>query len=88
MHWLFLLLALACLFGAWKATGFLVALLLVAALGLFVAWVLGSALRWAASQAAHGGSDEARILGPEELRRLRERSESRKAAQAADESTS
>jgi hypothetical protein len=84
MHWLFLLLALACLFGAWKSAGFLVAFLLVAALGLFVAWLLG----WAASQAAHGGSDEARILGPEELRRLRERSETRKAAQAADDGTS
>jgi MFS superfamily sulfate permease-like transporter len=81
MHWLFLLLALACLFGAWKLTGWLVALLLVAALGLFVAWVLG----WAASQANRGGNDQSRILGPEELRRLREQSEARKAAQAADD---
>ncbi|MEO8161092.1 MAG: hypothetical protein ABI588_06715 [Arenimonas sp.] len=75
MHWLFLLLALACLFGAWKLTGWLVALLLVGALVLFMAWMLG----WAASQAARGGG-EARILGPEELRRLRAQSDARQAA--------
>jgi Tfp pilus assembly protein PilO len=80
MHWLFLLLALACLFGAWKLTGWLVALLLVAALVLFVAWVLG----WAASQATRGGGSEARILGPEELRRLREQSDARKATADAN----
>ena len=51
-------------------------LLLVAALVLFVAWLLG----WAASQASRGGGNESRILGPEELRRLREQSDARKAA--------
>ena len=76
MHWLFLLLALASLFGAWQLSGWLVPLLLVAALLLFIAWLLG----WAAEQAARGGGNEARILGPEELRRLREQSEARKAA--------
>ena len=76
MHWLFLLLALACLFGAWQLSGWLVPVLLVAALVLFVAWLLG----WAAEQAARGGGNEARILGPDELRRLREQSEARKAA--------
>ena len=80
MHWLYLLLALACLFGAWKAAGWLVALLLVAALVLFVAWVLG----WAASQAGRAGGSEARILGPDELRRLREQSDARKTAAQAD----
>ena len=39
MHWLFLLLALACLFGAWALSGWLVPLLLVAALVLFIAWL-------------------------------------------------
>ena len=76
MHWLFLLIALACLFGAWQLSGWLVPLLLVLALFGFIAWLLG----WAASQAARGGGNEARILGPEELRRLREQSEARKAA--------
>jgi hypothetical protein len=76
MHWLFLLLALASLFGAWQLSGWLVPLLLVAALVLFVAWLRG----WAASQASRGGGNESRILGPEELRRLREHSEARKAA--------
>jgi len=76
MHWLFLLLALACLFGAGKLSGWRVPLLLIAALVLFVAWLLG----WAANQASRGGSNESRILGPEELRRLREQSQARKAA--------
>jgi len=76
MHWLFLLLALGCLFGAWQLSGWLVPLLLIAALVLFVAWLLG----WAANQASRGGSNESRILGPEELRRLREQSQARKAA--------
>ena len=76
MHWLFLLLALACLFGAWQLAGWIVPVLLVAALVLFVAWLLG----WAAEHAARDGGNEARILGPEELRRLREQSAARKAA--------
>lgn len=80
MHWLYLLLALASLFGAWKAAGWLVVLLLLAALVLFVAWVLG----WAASQAVRGGGSDARILGPEELRRLREQSDARRASAQAD----
>jgi hypothetical protein len=80
MHWLFLLIALACLYGAWSLSGWLVPLLLVAALLLFIAWLLG----WAASQAARGGGNESRILGPEELRRLREQSEARKAAASSE----
>ena len=80
MHWLYLLLALASLFGAWKAAGWLVVLLLLASLVLFVAWMLG----WAASQAARGSGNEARILGPEELRRLREQSDARRAAAQSD----
>jgi hypothetical protein len=75
MYWLYLLVALASLFGAWQLSGWLVPLLLVAALVLFVAWLLG----WAAAQAARGGGTESRILAPEELRRLREQSEARKA---------
>jgi hypothetical protein len=83
MHWLFLLLALAALFGAWAWSGWIVPVLLVAALVLFVAWLLG----WAASQAARGGGNEARILGADELRRLREQSEARKAAAASEHGT-
>ena len=78
MYWLYLLLALACLFVAYQASGWLVVLLLLLALAGFVAWVLG----WAAAQAARGGGSESRILAPEELRRLREQSEARKASQA------
>jgi len=65
---LFPLVAPARLFG--------VPLLRGVALVGFMAWLLG----WAASQAARGGGNEARILGPEELRRLREQSDARKAA--------
>jgi hypothetical protein len=80
MHWLYLLLALGSLLGAWKLSGWLVALLLIAALVFFVAWVLG----WAAANAARGHGSEARILDPDDLRRLREQSEARKAAAQAD----
>jgi hypothetical protein len=78
MYWLYLLLALACLFVAYQASGWLVVLLLLVALAGFVAWVLG----WAAAQASRGGVAESRIVAPEELRRLREQSEARKASQA------
>ena len=76
MYWFYLLLALACLFGAYQLSGWVVAVLLLLALLGFVAWALG----WAAAQAARAGSFESRILAPEELRRLREQSEARKAA--------
>jgi hypothetical protein len=79
MYWLYLLLALACLFGAYQASGWVVVVLLLLALAAFVAWVLG----WAAAQAARGGSSESRIIAPEELRRLREQSEARRATQDA-----
>lgn len=79
MYWLYLLLALACLFGAYQASGWLVVLLLLLALAGFVAWVLG----WAAAQAARGGFAESRIISPEDLRRLREQSEARRATQDA-----
>jgi len=78
MYWFYLLLALACLFGAYQAAGWLVVLLLLLALAGFVAWVLG----WAAAQATRGGFAESRVIAPEELRRLREQSEARKASQA------
>lgn len=79
MYWLYLLLALACLFGAYQASGWLVVLLLLLALAGFVAWVLG----WAAAQAARGGFAESRIISSEDLRRLREQSEARRATQDA-----
>jgi hypothetical protein len=78
MYWLYLLAALACLFGAYQASGWVVVPLLLVALLGFLAWVLG----WAAAQAARGGGAAARILSPEDLRRLREQSEARKAADA------
>jgi hypothetical protein len=81
MHWLYLLLALACLFAAWKAAGWLVAVFVVGALVLLVAWVLG----WAAANAARGHGSEARILDPDDLRRLRAQSEARRAAAPADD---
>ena len=75
MYWLYLLIALAALFGAYQLSGWIVLALLLLALACLVAWTLG----WAAAQAARAGSFESRILAPEELRRLREQSEARKA---------
>jgi hypothetical protein len=78
MYWLYLFAALACLFGAYQLSGWIVVpLLLLALLGL-LAWVLG----WAAAQAARGGAAQSRIVSAEDLRRLREQSEARKAADA------
>ena len=79
MYWLYLLLALACLFGAYQLTGWVVVLLLLMALAGLVAWVFG----WATSQAARSGGGS-RILQPEDLRRLREQSDARKAAAQAN----
>ena len=78
MYWLYLLAALACLFGAYQASGWIVVPLLLLALLGFVGWVLG----WAAAQAARGGAVESRIVSSEDLRRLREQSEARKATDA------
>jgi len=79
MYWLYLLAALAFLFSAYQLSGWIVVPLLLLALLGFLAWVLG----WAAAQAARGGAVASRIVSAEDLRRLREQSEARKAADAS-----
>jgi len=79
MHWLYLLLAIVFMLAASKAAGWLVVLLLVASLVLFVAWMLG----WVSSRISSGARNDAQIISPEELRRLREQAEARKVAAQA-----
>lgn len=76
MHWFYLLLAIVLLLAASKAAGWLVALLLVASLVLFVAWMLG----WVNSRISSGARSDMQIISPDELRRLREQAEARKTA--------
>lgn len=83
MHWLYLLASLACLALAMVRTmptlGVLV--FLAGALGFMVAWVLG----WLSSRISSQSRDISHILGPEELRQMREQAEARKRAQDARE---
>lgn len=84
MHWLYLLASLACLALAMVRTmptlGVLV--FLAGALGFMLAWVLG----WLSSRISSQSRDISHILGPEELRQMREQAEARKRAQDARES--
>ena len=76
MHWLYLLIGMALLLVASKASGWLVVLLLLVSLVCFVAWMLG----WVSSRISSGARNDSQIISPEELRRLREQAEARKAA--------
>jgi hypothetical protein len=78
MHWLYLLFALLFLLMAGKSTapGWLVVLLVLASLGLFLAWMLG----WVSSRISTGSRDDTSMISPEEMRRLREQAEARKNA--------
>jgi hypothetical protein len=77
MHWLYLIASVACLGLAMVRTlpTFAVVLFLLGALGFLVAWILG----WLSSRIASNSRDVANILGPDELRRLREQAMARKA---------
>jgi hypothetical protein len=78
MHWLYLLFALLFLAMAMKSTapGWLVVLLVLASLGLFIAWMLG----WLSSRISRGARDDTSMISPEELRQLREQAEARRNA--------
>lgn len=76
MHWLFLLLALGVLAIALKTSSLLLmAICLLASLGLFIAWIMG----WYAARVGDTRRDESQMIDPLELRRLREIAEARKA---------
>nr|WP_244244044.1 hypothetical protein [Lysobacter alkalisoli] len=77
MPWLLLLLALASLALAFKAsTPGVLALWLLVALGLLVAWILGLL----SQRVGNASRDASYILDPDELRRMREQAEARKLA--------
>lgn len=77
MPWLFLILAVAALAVAFKTTSVaLLMICLLAAFALTVAWVLTLLGQRVDSRSR----DEAMMLDPEELRRLREQAEARKLA--------
>ena len=80
MAWLFLLLGFGALWVALTASSpGLLALALVAALVLFIAFVL----KMASDRIGSRSRDEQLILDPDELRRLREQAEARTLAAAA-----
>jgi hypothetical protein len=80
MAWLFLLFGFGALWVAFTASSpGLLALALVAALVLFIAFVL----KMASDRIGSRSRDEQLMLDPEELRRLREQAEARKLAAAA-----
>ncbi len=77
MPWLFLLLALASLAAAFKSSSpALVVVWLLVSLALFVAWVMGLLSK----RVGNSSRDISHVLDPEEMRRMREQAEARKAA--------
>jgi len=77
MPWVYLLLALAAFAVAFVATSpWLAVLAALVALGLLAAWVMGLFAQRVGSRSR----DETQMLDPQELRRLREQAEARKAA--------
>lgn len=86
MHWLYFLGSVICVLLASRAwtPGWLVVLLVLAALGLLLAWMLA----WLASRVSTGARSETHIISPEELRLMIEQAEARKAAAAQDKSES
>jgi hypothetical protein len=83
MYWLYLVVAaVLVVLASLKATpGWLMVLLLLGALGLFIAWMLGLM----ASRVSGATRSELQILSPDELRLMREQAEARKAAAASQQ---
>ena len=80
MPWVYLLLALSALALALLSLSTALAVIgLVAALALFLMWVLGLL----ASRVDAGSRNEALMVDPRELQRLREQAEARRLAQSA-----
>lgn len=77
MHWLFLLMAVGSLVMAMRTTSMaLMVVLMLASLGLFVAWIAG----WYARRVGENNGGPAMMIDPAELRRLREVAEARRNA--------
>lgn len=80
MHWVYLVLALGSLALSMRTTsGWLMAICLLASLGLMVAWIMG----WYAARMGDRLRDESQMIDPAELRRLRELAAARKQAEQA-----
>jgi hypothetical protein len=80
MPWIYLLLSAVALAVAFRTGSFaLMATMLLAALGLLVAFVLS----FLAQRIGSSRRDESMMLDPAELRRLREQAEARRAADEA-----
>lgn len=81
MHWLFLLLAFAAVAFSFTTTSMAVlAACLLAALVLFVLWILGMYQH----HVAGAGRDAMAMLDPAEMRRLQEQAQARRAEEAQD----
>jgi hypothetical protein len=81
MPWVYLLLALAAFAVAFVATSpWLAVLASLVALGFLGAWVMGLFAQRVGSRSR----DETQMLDPQELRRLREQAEARRAAAGGD----
>ena len=76
MQWLYLLLFFAALAVAFKTSGALMGLALLAALGFLLTFIL----KLAAERIGSRTRDEHLMIDPEELRRFREQAEARKLA--------
>lgn len=84
MPWLFLLLAIAAFAIAMTTASMALAVVcILAALALLVIWVMGLVAQRVGNQTR----DDAMMIDPQELRRLREQAEARRAAAAADDAT-
>lgn len=82
LPWLYLLLAAAAFAVAFKTSSVALAVLcLLAALALSVAWLLGLL----AQRVGNRSRDAQMMIDPQELRRLREQAEARRAAASTDE---
>lgn len=82
MIWLFLLLAVAAFAVALKSTSVALSVVgLLAALGFIIAFVMGLLARRIGSQSR----DEGMLIDPQELRRLRDQAEARRAAAGSND---
>lgn len=84
MHWLYLLLAIGCFALTMMSSvpGGLGVVLLLLAFGFLIAWIFGLMAARVSSQQR----DETQIISPDELRRLREMAQARKAGNAQQDS--
>ena len=80
MHWLYLVVALV-LIGLsmqLEMPGWVAVLLVLGALGMFLAWMVA----WTAARVSGASRDDVQMITGEELRHMREQAEARKAAAA------